>query len=237
MSLLIIKYNKIFVLSTLKQFYRNISNKECITSMLQQAIERHTSLIYCLTGCRCRRHITKDKPCDIEVVIECESNDDDTDDEELIEKQQIIYGATTNYLIPKYKYFCSKVPSIRYDLLLSSHLLQQGPNNFIKIVTDKDKEIYQDLFSIYKHFVTSDLLYTINDLTINDVNGKSVSKWRNAIISKFVTTAQTILNSRCLAYDATKLRSVIKKNVLPLHYFNHIKNFLWRENWSVFVGM
>ena len=201
--------------------------------MLQQSIQRHADLIYYFNGCKCHRQHKKNVQCDIQVVKQYKNNDPDSG----IEKQQIVYGAATNYLVPQYKWYCTAAKSKKYSLLLSSHLLQLGKSNYIKIVTDASKEINQDLFRVKNHFITSDILLTINDLTLNDVNAKSVSKWRNVLISNFVATAKTILHSRNLKYNARKLRSMMRKYVLPLKYLNYIRNWLWRENWASFVGM
>lgn len=201
--------------------------------MLQSSIQRHADIIYYFEGCKCHRKHNKNVQCNIKVIKQYNIKDDPDSGE----KQQIIYGATTNYLVPSYKWYCNAAPSKKYSLLLSNYLLQFTNNNYIKIVTDADKEINQDLFRIKNHFITADILFTINDLTLNDVNAKSVSKWRSKLISNFVATAQKVLRCRQLKYNARKLRSVVKKHVLELKFLNFIRNWLWRENWAPFVGM
>lgn len=175
---------------------------------------------YSIKHSKCKHHASRKVPCIINVYQ--------------TGKTTKIYGAFTNYRIPELKWYCEEYKCRKYNLLYTRNLVSH-PDDFMYIITENN--IKQKILCIGLSFITEDILMTINNLTIDNINGKSVAKWRKHIKINFLTRCQQALKSDNIKYDTWKLKKYIDEQVISRNYLNSIRDWLWRRNWLPFVGM
>ena len=204
--------------------------------MLQQSIRRHTTFTTLLTGCKCSKHLHIDEPCDIKFEQQYSKTKKNVKTKKPKALKVIIYGASVNYVVNDYKWYCNKIKSKKYSIFNTSHL-HAAPDNYIKLITDKEKQIDQDIFIAGRVPVTADLIYLINDLVLRNPHCKSIPKWRQILISMFAAKAQSFLRSRNVDYDHIELTEIIRKNIIDRKHLQYIRNWLWRNSWTPFISM
>ena len=191
-----------------------------IMSQFQKYINYSATIQFSIKHSKCQRHKSRDKPCEFNVYS--------------TGKKTKIYGAYTNYTIPELYWYCKEYKCRKYNLLYTRNLIT-NPKDFIYIITEN--KIKQRILCIGRSFIAEDILLYVNNLTIDDINGKAVAKWRKNIKINFVTTSQKGLKSDDKAYDKIHLTKYINKQIISKHYLEWIMDFLWHSNWLPFVGM
>ena len=178
------------------------------------------TLKYCLKDSKCKQHLSRNKPCIFHIYP--------------TKKQTKIYGAFTNYMVEEYKFFCVDYTCRKWNLLNTKHIIS-SPTDYIYFIDEHNNK--HKILNIGKAYISLDILLKVNNLTIHEINGKAVYKWRKAILVDFLTRAQVALKSKLRKYNIFNLRKYIDKEVISVRYLTFIRDYLWRMSWYPFVGM